>query len=60
MATVHEIPKIPKISEDQITPLTAELIRTVHLQQEVIRQLKGGIAELKGQDDKYTENTEDI
>ncbi|MCP4018070.1 MAG: transposase, partial [Delftia sp.] len=43
------IPKIPKISEDQITPLTSELIEIIHLQQEVIQQLKDGIARLKGQ-----------
>ncbi|MCP4336250.1 MAG: hypothetical protein GY679_00145, partial [Mycoplasma sp.] len=42
------IPKIPKIPEEQITPLTAELIEIIHLQQEEIQQLKDEIARLKG------------
>ncbi|MCP4105510.1 MAG: hypothetical protein GY749_08235 [Desulfobacteraceae bacterium] len=39
---------VPNISEEHITPLAAELIEIIHLQQEEIQQLKDEIARLKG------------
>jgi len=46
------IPKIPDVSEEQMTPLMAELLEIINLQQEVIQQLKDEIARLKGQKGK--------
>ena len=52
MANIPKIPKIPVISEEQMNPLIAELFEIIHLQHEVIQQLKDEIARLKGQKGK--------
>ena len=41
--------RFPKIPEDQITPLVAELLQLTQLQMEEIRLLRDEIARLKGQ-----------
>jgi len=41
--------RIPKIPEDQITPLVAELLELIHLQMAEIQLLKDEIARLKNQ-----------
>ena len=41
--------RFPKIPEDQITPLVAELLQLIELQREEIQLLKDEIARLKGQ-----------
>ncbi|MCP4103916.1 MAG: transposase, partial [Lentisphaerae bacterium] len=46
------IPKIPNISEEQMSPVIAQLPEIIHLQQEMIQQFKDGIARLKGQKGK--------
>ncbi|VEN73228.1 conserved hypothetical protein [Candidatus Desulfarcum epimagneticum] len=43
------IKRIPKIPEDQITPLAAELLELIQLQMEEIRLLRDEIARLKNQ-----------
>jgi hypothetical protein len=42
------IPKIPKIPEEDLTPLVAELLEIINLQQKQIQELKDEIARFKG------------
>jgi hypothetical protein len=46
------IPKIPFISEEERTPVVVTLLEVIHLQQEMIQQLRDEIAILKGQKPK--------
>ncbi len=46
------IPKTPKIPNDQITPVIAELLEIDQLQKELIQALKDEIAILKGEKPK--------
>lgn len=47
-----KIPKIPDISKEQLTPVVTDLLEIIHLQKEVIQNLKDEIAILKGQKPK--------
>ncbi len=47
-----KIPKIPDIPKEQLTPTVTDLLEIIHLQKEVIQQLKDEIAILKGQKPK--------
>jgi hypothetical protein len=42
-------PRIPKIGDEERTPLVATLLEIIQIQQEQILQLKNEIARLKGQ-----------
>lgn len=47
-----KIPKIPKIPANELSPIVLELLEILHIQQEMIQQLKDEIARLKGQKPK--------
>lgn len=46
------IPKVPKVSEEDKTPLVVNLLEIIHLQQEQIQELKDEVARLKGNNPK--------
>ena len=45
-------PKIPKVPEEERTPLVAMLLEIIRIQQEQIQELRDEIARLKGQKPK--------
>jgi hypothetical protein len=46
------IPKVPLLSEEERTPIVTTLLEIIHLQEEMIQQLRDEIAILKGQKPK--------